>query len=356
MNARPQLVGLALVVLFASVASAQESFSVGGVRAEPGQKQSGFIEIAPLEDDHGTRIPLTVAHGKKPGPVLALIAGIHGSEFSPILALQRLSPLIDTGELSGTVVMVHIANLPAFQGRTIYYSPADWKNLNRSFPGNPAGTVTERVAFALTNDVIARADYVMDIHSGDANEKLRPSYSAYYAEAGGAEVIEKSKRMAVAFGLDTILMFKGGLDPERAIWCGSAAVARGIPSIDIESGELGRIEDRRIDPIVNGILSVMRDLDMVEGEPTPTTQPFFVRERASVSSEHDGIWHPEARVEAGEYITKGALLGVITDYFGTKLTEVRAPQNGMILILLGTPPVNDGETIAVIANVSSEAW
>ncbi|MCY3745498.1 MAG: succinylglutamate desuccinylase/aspartoacylase family protein, partial [Acidobacteria bacterium] len=191
----------------------------------------------------------------------------------------------------------------------------------------------------------------MDIHSCDGNEWLRPSYTGYYAEAGGAEVIEKSRRMAIAFGLDPIVEFKGDLDPSRAIWCGSAAVARGIPSIDVESGEMGLIEDRTIAPIVDGVLSVMRDLGMAPGDPDPTENPLFIRERAYATSEHDGVWEPDPLVKAGQYVAKGARLGVVRDFHGNPLAEIRAPASGMMLILLGTPPVNRGETIAVIAQV-----
>ena len=333
-----------------------QSFQIGSVRAAPGTTASGKITVGTFKDDSRTFIPITIVNGRAPGPVLALIAGVHGSEYSPILALQRLRSRLDPKGLSGTVVMVHIANVPAFLGRTVYFGPDDRKNLNRSFPGKSEGSLSERIAYALTHDVIARADYMMDLHSGDGNESLRPSYTGYYAEAGGVSVIQKSRRMAIAFGLDTIVVFKGDLEIEQAIWCGSAGVVRGVPSIDVESGELGRVEDRRIEPIVNGILSVMRDLKMLDGKPSPTLNPLFIDERAYIKSEHDGIWLADPRIEAGAFITKGAKLGVVTDFFGRVLKEVRAEHSGMLLVMIGTPPVNVGETLAVIANVSSRPW
>ncbi len=341
---------LALLLAAAPLAG-QEAFRLGGIEAAPGSVRSGRLEVAPSGGDAGTFIPLTVVHGARPGPVLTLVAGVHGSEYAPILALLRLRPLLDPAEISGTVVLVHMANLPAFLGRTIYFSPDDRKNLNRVFPGKPDGTLTERLAHTLTEEVIVRSDYLMDIHSGDGNEWLRPSYTGYYAEAGGAEVIGKSRRMAIAFGLDAIVEFQGDLDPGRAIWCGSAAVARGIPSIDVESGEMGLIEDRTIAPIVDGVLSVMRDLGMAPGEPSPTRNPLFIRERAYATSEHDGVWDPDPLVRAGQYVREGARLGVVRDFHGNPLAEIRAPADGIMLILLGTPPVNRGETIAVIARV-----
>lgn len=342
-----------LCLLGAAGGAAQDTFRVGDLEADRGRKVSGRLEVAPAEDgsDPGTFLPLTVVHGARPGPVLALVAGVHGSEYAPILALGRLQRLLDPAEVSGTVVMVHIANLPAFLGRTVYVSPGDGKNLNRVFPGVRDGTRTERIAYTLTEEVLARADAVLDIHSGDANENLRPSYTGYYAEAGGPEVIERSRQMALAFGLDPIVEFRGDLDAASAIWCGAAAVARGIPSIDVESGERGLVEDHRIEPIVAGVLSVMRHLDLLDGDPEPTENPLFIRERAYVTSPHDGIWHPDPLVEAGQYLRQGARLGLVTDFYGNPLYEARAPESGLVLILLGAPPVNREEILAVIARV-----
>ena len=341
---------LAFLLPVASAAG-QETFRLGDITAEPATTVSGRLQVTPAGGDEGAFIPLTVVHGARPGPVLTLVAGVHGSEYAPILALQRLRPRLDPERIAGTVVLVHMANLPAFLGRTIYFSPGDRKNLNRVFPGDPEGTITERIAHVLTEEVIAGSDFFMDIHSGDGNEWLRPSWTGYYAEAGGAEVIAQSKRMAVAFGLDFIVEFSGDVDPVKSVWCGATAVARGIPSIDIESGEMGLIEDRRIEPIVDGILSVMRELDMVEGEPAPAPNPLFIRERFYATSEHDGLWEPDPLVRAGHFVPEGARLGVVRDFHGEVLTEVRAPGAGVLLILLGTPPVNRGETIAVVARI-----
>jgi predicted deacylase len=326
-------------------------FRVGDVVARAGESISGTISITPSSDDRGSFIPVTVVRGARPGPVLALVAGIHGSEYAPILALQALRPMLDPAAVAGTVVVVHVANVPAFQGRTIYVGPLDRKNLNRSFPGKAEGTLTERIAHAITAEVLAKADYVLDIHSGDANESLRPSYTGYYAEAGGPEVIEKSRELAVAFGLEYIVKFRGDLPRDRAIWCGSAAVALGIPAIDVESGELGRTESARIEPIVQGALRVMKHLKMLGGEPTPARNPLFIESRSNVVSELDGIWYSEAGVQAGQYVRKDALLRRITDYFGRELLEVRAPASGLLLMMLGTPPVNGGDTVAVVAAV-----
>lgn len=327
-------------------------FELADLLVQPGEMLQSEITINSVNGDAGTFIPVTILHGRQEGPVLSLIAGIHGSEYSPILSMQELPALLDPAEMSGTLVIVHIANMPAFTGRTIYFGPTDLKNLNRSFPGVVNGTITERIAYNLTTHVIKPADYLIDIHSGDANESLRPSYSAYYAEAGGVEVIDESKRIAVAFGLETIVQFGGSYQSvDEAIYTSAQAVTLGIPAMDVESGELGIIDEKYIDPITKGALNVMRELSMISGDPELPENPLFISDRARVYSEHQGIWYADQLVKTGDYVTKGTKLGRITDYFGNELATITAPASGVLLILFGTPPVNEGDPIVVIGKL-----
>lgn len=347
------------LMLLAPIAFAQsgseelrEPFRLMQLEVPAGERISGKLPVNGGVDGVETFIPVTVFHGRDSGPVLSLIAGIHGSEYSPIISMQRLPELLDPQAMAGTLIIVHIANLPAFQGRSVYFGPDDLKNLNRSFPGKADGTVTERIAFTLSEEIMPLSDYLIDIHSGDGNESLRPSYSAYYAEAGGTEVVGQSRRLAVAFGLDTIVQFAGSYSSlDDAIYTSAQSVTRGIPSIDVESGELGVIDDVFIDPITDGAMSVLRELGMVAGEPIVPANPLFISDRARVYSEYEGIWHKNMLVQTGDYVTEGTELGVITDYFGKELQTVVAPASGILLILFGTPPVNVDDNIAVIGKV-----
>jgi len=202
--------------------------------------------------------------------------------------------------------------------------------------------------------VIKPSDYLVDIHSGDGNESLRPSYTAYYAEAGGEEVIRESERIAVAFGLETIVQFAGSYDSlDEAIYTSAQSVTLGIPSMDVESGELGTVDYSFVDPITEGALNVMKELDMIEGEPATPSNPLFIADRARVYSDHSGIWHADPLVQTGDYVTEGTRLGHITDFHGNDLQTVHAPASGVLLILFGTPPVNEGDNIVVVGRVSN---
>ncbi|MEO0421771.1 MAG: succinylglutamate desuccinylase/aspartoacylase family protein [Pseudomonadota bacterium] len=294
-----------------------------------------------------TTIPITVVAGSRPGKTLLALAGVHGSEYSPIIATQRLAPRLDPTQLQGAVIFVHTANVPAYFGRTIYSSPADGKNLNRVFPGRADGTLTERIAHTLTSVVYPHADAALDLHSGDGNEQLRPSWVGYYAKSGTAQTIAASRAMALAFGLPSIVEFQSTFSgPEEAIWGGSAAVMQGIPSIDVEAGGMGIIDEVAIAQIEDGLLRVMDHLGILPADLDPPPPARFIRERGSISAPAEGAW--VALIDAGTPVTEGELIGYLTNLHGERIFEARAPMAGTLLIRLEAPPVLRGETLAVI--------
>src|ERR1700722_2055265 len=188
--------------------------------------------------DSGTEIPISTIQGARPGPVLALIAGNHGYEYTPILALQKIPELIDAAHLSGSLILVHIANMPSFLGRTVYFSPVDGKNLNRVYPGRQDGSVSERIAYAITTQVIEKADLVIDLHCGDGNEWLRPY--VYQNVTGNAALDKSIERLVMAFGIDHVVIDRDRpADPAHSLYCSTTAITRGKPAMTIESGSLG---------------------------------------------------------------------------------------------------------------------
>jgi len=329
-------------------AQTRGAFTVGPVTAQPGEKASGMIQV-PKGKDEETQIPVSVIHGANPGPVLALVAGNHGYEYTPIIALQRLLPRLDPRQMSGTVIMVHVANMPSFLKRTIYYSPVDGKNLNRVYPGKTDGTVSERIAYQITKEAIERADYVMDLHCGDGNEAL--GYYTYWdTRAGGADVVEKSKQMALAFGFDHIVMdTERPSDPTKSLYCSTTATTRGKPAITIESGGLGATDNESVAKVERGVMSVMRHLKIIAGQPRMVETPLFIDRNAVLRSEATGIFYP--LVERNRSVAKGTLLGYVTDFFGKRIFELRAPFSGTVLYIIATPPTSKGEPLAMIGHI-----
>jgi predicted deacylase len=331
---------MALVLLVASI-------TIGGITAEPGTAVSRMVSI-PAAGDPGTEIPVSVFHGSEPGPVVALIAGNHGYEYAPILALTRLVSRLDPKALRGTVVLVHVAAMPSFQARTVYRSPIDGKNLNRVYPGRADGTSSERIAYFLTEEVIEKADVVLDLHCGDGNEALRPFV---YMPVTGDEALDgRIQELALAFGIDHIVVDRSRVtDRESSIYCDQTAIKRGIPAITAESGQLGRTDEASVARIVDGVLSVLRHYRMIEGSPAPVPRPVFLEPAEVLVSPASGILFP--KVDPGNSVEKGALLAVVTDFFGKELARVSAPFAGVLLYIVATPPISREEPVAMVAQV-----
>jgi predicted deacylase len=334
---------IALIALL--ITTQQPALTIGSAAARPGQAGSGFIEV-PAGVDAATRIPITIVRGAQAGPTLALIAGTHGSEVAPIVALQRVRAALDPAALRGTVLIVHVANMPSFLGRTIYYSPVDGKNLNRVYPGKADGTVSERIAYAITNQIIERADYLVDIHSGDGNESLRP-YTYWSPLRMDARADSVAREMALAWGNDHIVIDTvRPRDRQASVYTQNTAQIRGKPALTTEAGSLGLAAEDMVQRNVEGVFRVLRYLRMVPGEVELVRQPLFFDRTEVLRSPGTGVWHP--RVERGQSVQKGALIGVLTDFFGEKQAEIRAPFGGIVLYVVGTPAMSQGEPMGMI--------
>ena len=342
----PGLLALMLLLTAAGAAQAQAPFVIGGVSAAPGTVVSGDLKVPAGSGDEGTTIPFSIIHGTRPGPALALIAGTHGVEYPPVLALQRLRASIDPQSLTGTVILVHVANMPSFLKRTIYYGPTDGKNLNRVFPGKRDGTLSDRIADVLTREVIDRATHVIDIHCGDGNEWLRP-YS-YWVVTSAPAVVAASKDLALAFGLDHIVIdTERPNDPAASVYLANTAMTRGKPALTVESGGWSRTDEESITRVEQGVAGVLRHLKMRAGGPDPVAHPIWLGRNEVLRTSFTGLLYP--MVEPGQTVAEGTLIARITDFHGKLLEEIRSPFAGEILYVVATPPVTRGEPVGFVA-------
>jgi predicted deacylase len=322
-------------------------FSVGTVNASRGQTVTGAIAV-PAGSDAALSIPVAVAHGAKPGPVVALLAGAHGTEYASIIALEALIADIDAKQLSGTVVILPLVNVPSFQKVVPHLNPTDGKNMNRMYPGKPDGTQTDRASHLITTQVVDQADHVIDFHGGDIDESLRPY--AYWNKTGRAEQDAVSRGMVLAFGLDHIVISADRpKDPKDSRYFENTASTRGKPSITVEAGHAGTVETDDVAALVKGTFSVLRHLKMLPGSPAPVDNPVWIDHLADVAAEKGGIFYP--LVKRGMLVGAGMKIGYVTDYVGKPLFEARAKEAGVLLYIRAVPSINKGDTIASVGVV-----
>ncbi len=334
-----------------ATAAEGSAFTVGTATATEGHAATGSIDV-PAGVDPALHIPVALFHGAWPGPVLALVAGSHGTEYASILALESLIGRIDPTELNGTLIVVPLVNIPSFEQKIVHVNPVDGKSMNRYYPGRPDGTQTERAAWAITREVVERCDYLIDLHGGDLDENLRP-YS-YWAKTGNEKQDAASRAMVLAFGLDHIIIATDRpKDPNASRYLETTAATRGKPSITVEAGRAGRVEAQDIDALVSGCLSVMRLLKILPGTATRVDHPVWIEKVVTLSSDHPGIFYP--RVDRGDYVEAGMKIGYVTDYLGKTVLEARSPATGVILYVAALPSMKKGETIANIGVVAARA-
>jgi predicted deacylase len=331
-----------------SLGALAQSFTVGSATANPGQKATGFLEV-PAGSDAATSIPVVVIRGTKPGPVLALVSGSHGTEYASIIALEKLIPAIDPAQVAGTVIIVPLVNLPSFNEKVPHINPVDGKSMNRFYPGKADGTQTERVSFLITKQVVERCDYLIDYHGGDLDENLRPY--AYWPKSGNDKQDATTHDMVLAFGLDHIIVWSDRpRDPNASRYLDNTAGTRGKPAIAVEAGHSGTVEADDVGALVNGTLSVMRYLKMLPGKPSTIDHPVWIGKVDTVSSEHAGIFYP--LVARGSYVEQGMKIGYVTDYFGNTIYEAQAPAAGVVLYICAVPSMKKGDTVANIGEIT----
>ncbi len=341
---------LFLILAVANISPAQDrtTFTVGNATANRGQKVTGVIAV-PAGVDAATNIPVAVIHGAKPGPVLALVSGAHGTEYTSIIALEKLIGMLDPAEISGTVIIVPLVNIPSFEQKVPHVNPVDGKSMNRMYPGKMDGTQTDRASYLITKQVVEQCDHLIDYHGGDLDESLRP-YS-YWTTTGNAKQDQFSREMVLAFGLDHIIISADRpKDPNASRYLENTATTRGKPSITVEAGHAGTVEPEDLAALVDGSIGVMRFLKMLPGTTAPIEHPVWVEKILTIASEQTGIFYP--LVKRGTYVEQGMKVGYVTDYVGKTIFEARAPGAGVVLYICAVPSMTKGATIANIGVVA----
>ena len=335
----------AALLLALTLSSPQDgAFRVGTALAPRGQVGRGAIEV-PAGSDAALTIPVAVVNGARPGPVLAVVAGSHGTEYASIIAVERLIQQLDPKTVSGTVILVPLINVPSFEQKVAHVNPTDNKSMNRFYPGKMDGTQTDRASFLITREVVDKCDHLIDLHGGDIDESLRP-YS-YWTKTGNEKQDAMSREMVLAFGLDTIIISADRpKDLAASRYLENTASLRGKASITAEAGHAGTVEPDDVKALVDGSLSVMRYLKMMDGAPLTVDAPVWIERVAGITSEVNGVFYPA--VKRGTYVQKGMRVGLVTDYLGKTIFEAKAPDSGVVLFIRAVPSTVKGDTIANI--------
>ncbi|GAA4556879.1 succinylglutamate desuccinylase/aspartoacylase family protein [Planotetraspora kaengkrachanensis] len=280
----------------------------------------------------GLDIPYFDIEGRGDGPRLTVLAGVHGAEYASIAAVREFVRDLDVSAVSGRIVAVPLLNVPGFWARTPFVVPADGKNLNRSFPGDPHGTFTEVLAHHVFTTFVLGSDYLVDMHAGDLPEALEP-FTMFEA----SPVEEVSLDLALAYGAGHIVR---QVAVERTVAGSTAAAAAdaGIPAVIAESGQNGLLDRAAVDRHLAGLTNIARSIGVLDGDPWPVRDARRHEGWHWLRTDQAGWWQPAVTV--GEAVPAGGLLGTMSDVWGEVFAEVRAPEAGTPLFLTSSPAVS----------------
>ena len=284
----------------------------------------------------GFEVPVVELTGAADGPRLTVLAGVHGCEYAPMAAVRRWTRALAGRDLRGRIRAVPVLNLPAFRARTPFLVPDDGKNLNRCFPGDPDGTVADRLAYAAFTQLILGSDALVDAHAGDMVEALEP-FALY--DAGPSEA--RSLELATAYGLGYVIRQEPG--PDRAVGgtTSTAAAELGIPAIIAEAGGCGLVEAAAVDAHVRGLDRVLALLGMASDPAAEAGQarpPARLGRFLWLRSTGEGWWEPAVR--PGEQVAEGQVLGTVSSLDGAEVRQtVTAPAPGVPMFITSSPAV-----------------
>ena len=292
-----------------------------------------------LAVDETVSLPVLLVCGIEAGPVLLVSAGVHGDEYEGIRAIFEAFQDADAAQLRGDLLAVPVVNAPAFWSGT-RNSPVDGANLARVFPGREDGNLSEKIAFGFAHHLIARASFYLDLHSGGVRFRM-PSMVGYRSTNVQARAAAEIFGAPVIWGHPRV-------DAGRTV---SVADELGIPWLYTEARGAGRIHPEDLSMMKNGIVNVMRHLNMLPGEPRPVEIMHRLwgdgNTDAGLSATKPGFLMTQVRIL--EDVAAGQLLGTLVNTLGEPIEEYRAPTAGVIGLVREFPVVHAGDSLFLIA-------
>lgn len=308
---------------------------IAGQKIAKGETVNIELPTVKLYTDTSMSMPVFVKRGKRDGPTIFLSAAVHGDELNGIEIISRLIQNKLLNNLKGTLIAVPIVNGYGVLNQSRYLP--DRRDLNRSFPGSKRGSLAGRIADLFVNEIIAKCEFGIDLHTGSQHRSNLPQVRANLDD-------EQTLEMAKAFGVPVVL--NSNLRDGSLREC---ADGLGVRVILYEAGEALRFDELSIRAGEKGIINVMRHLGMLPKSRSkkPHAEPWIARSSSWVRATDSGF--TSHKKELGDHVEKGDLLAEIKDPYGNIIDTVLSNSKGIIIGKQNIPLVQEGEAMYHIA-------
>ncbi|MGI9405376.1 MAG: succinylglutamate desuccinylase/aspartoacylase family protein [Hyphomicrobiaceae bacterium] len=315
----------------------QAPIEIGGVDIAAGEQRLVDIPVAHLSNHIPVTLPVHVIHGREAGPAAFVCAALHGDELSGVEIVRRLLRLPELEAIRGTLLCVPVVNGFGFIARSRYMP--DRRDLNRSFPGSPVGSLGGQLAHIFMSEVVDRSEFGIDLHTAAVHRSNLPQIRSTFASP-------RARALARAFGAPVML-----LSSERDGSLRQAASERGIDVLVYEGGEGLRLEELSVRAGVRGVLRVLAHEDMItltEEEVSEVT-PVFARSSKWVRAPEGGV--VRTFKTTGDSVVEGDVLAMISSPYGERERQITAGFDGIIIGRTNLPVVNHGDALFHVARV-----
>lgn len=321
------------------MAEDQPILHIAGRDIHRGERVTLEFPVPSLYTHTQLEMPVQVIRGKKPGPTMFVSAAIHGDEINGVEIIRRVLNQKALKRLRGTLIAIPVVNIFGFINQSRYLP--DRRDLNRSFPGSDSGSLAARIAHIFLHDIVSHCTHGIDLHTAAIHRENFPHIRAVLDD-------EETERMAAAFASPVILasdIIEGSLR--------KSVEERGINIIVYEAGEALRFNEFAIRAGVRGVMSVMRELQMLPPSKSTPKKPF-----TEVSMTSAWVRAPQSGIvrlikPLGSWVKQDEVLGVVADPFGDDEEQALAPFDGVVIGKTNLPLVNEGEALFHIAKVKS---
>ena len=314
------------------------AIEIGGMRIEPGERSTVRLPVADLYTGTSLSMPVHVVCGKRAGPVLFVCAAIHGDELNGVEIVRRLLRRKAMRSMRGTLLAVPVVNVHGFLDQSRYLP--DRRDLNRSFPGSPKGSIAARMAHIFVNEIVRRAEFGIDLHTGAINRSNLPQIRADIDD-------ERTLELARSFGAPVIV---GATVRDGSLR--ECAAGLGMPILLYEAGEALRFDELWIRAGLRGTINVMRQIGMLpESRRARAVSPVIAASTSWVRAPASGI--VSRVVDLGARVDDGQMIATIGDPLGDGTTTVTAPFDGIVIGRSNLPLAHEGDALFHVAAFSS---
>ncbi len=320
-------------------AQPETPFTLSGHSIRRGERKKIHLKIGKLYDNTDINIPVEVIRGKTDGPTLFVSAAVHGDELNGVEVCKRLLDLRQLKEIAGTLIVIPIVNVFGFNNLSRYLP--DRRDLNRSFPGSPKGSLASRLAHVFMTEIVSKASHGVDLHTGAVH---RNNLAQIRADIDDPQTL----RLAEAFGIPVIIRSNVRDGSLR-----QAVLERQIPMLLFEGGEALRFDERVIKAALQGIVSVMHEINMLDHSKRHPRldpaehKPFIAKSSYWIRATRSGIVRVLARI--GKLVHKDEVIGVISDPYGDEIETVKTRVEGIVICASMLPVVHEGDALFHIA-------